>query len=114
MYNPEVDSNCMFFFVSLEVFVARSPEKVETKTTTRRFLLGSLKETSYFAHPSIFPSTLPFSSSNNETMRNVRQVWLAAALAHGDDEAKPMTLSPVQVWRDHFILGREIYHIPPI
>ena len=26
------------------------------------------------------------------------QVWIAAALAHGDDEAKPMTLSPVEVW----------------
>ena len=27
------------------------------------------------------------------------QVWIAAALAHGDDEAKPMTLSPVEVTR---------------
>ena len=27
-----------------------------------------------------------------------QQVWIAAALAHGDDEAKPMTLSPVEVW----------------
>ena len=89
--------------MSLEVLVARSPEKVETKTTTRRFLLGSF----FHTLPTLrfFLPPYHFSSSNTETMRNVRQVWLAAALAHGDDEAKPMTLSPVEVWRDHFILG---------
>jgi len=28
------------------------------------------------------------------------EVWIAAALAHGDDEAKPMTLSPVEAGRN--------------